>query len=139
MGVIVFFVSSQPDNVTKIKRVKRSKKLLVHLGLGLIHEKSNDQGFTKSFFLQFQFKKDGSVKLRCKKLPQDLEWKPPTGIQLIKNDIDFVPVPAEQFRVEDLKLYEIFKSLNRYLGTMGNDEKLKVSKSSDAVGDDRKN
>ena len=94
-----------------------------------------------SFYNAFQFKKEnGSVKLRCKKLPQDLEWKPPTGIQLIKNDVDFVPVPAEEFRVEDLKLYEIFKSLNRYLGTMGNDEKLKVSKSSDAVGDDdRKN
>ena len=71
------------------------------------------------------------MKLRCKKLPQDLEWKPRTGIQLINNDVDFVPV-----RVEDLKLYEIFKSLNRYLGTMGNDEKLKVSMSSDAVGDD---
>ena len=72
-----------------------------------------------SFYNAFQFRKEnGSVKLRCKKLPQDLEWKPPTGIQLIKDGVDFVPDPASNFRIDDLKLDEIFKSLNKYLGTM---------------------
>lgn len=88
-----------------------------------------------SFYNAFQFHKEkGSVKMRYKKLPHDLEWKPPTGIKLISENVDFSPVTAEEFRVvEDLKLDEIFKSVNKYLSTMTYSDRIKVSNSWDRV------
>ena len=81
-----------------------------------------------SWYNAFQVKKeDGAVKLRCKKFPQDLEWKPATGIRLIKADIVFEPVPVGEFRVEDIKLDDIFKSVNKYLLTLNPSEKIKAA------------
>ena len=87
-----------------------------------------------SFYNAFQFRKeDGSVKLRYKKLPQTLQWQPPTGIRLIKEDVEYLPVTADAFRVEDLKLDEIFKSVNKYLSTMTNSDRIKTSNSWDKI------
>ena len=87
-----------------------------------------------SFYNSFQLlKEDGSVKLRCKKLPQDVNWKPATGIRLIKDSVKYEPVSVEDFRVEDLKLDDIFKSVNKYLLTLSHSDKIKTANSWDRL------
>ena len=43
-------------------------------------------------------KEEGSVKMRAKHLPQDLEWNPSTGIRLVKEAVIHEPVPASELR-----------------------------------------
>ena len=87
-----------------------------------------------SWYNSFQFKKEeGSVRLRCKKFPQDPEWKPPTGIRLVKDNLKIEPVGVEEFRVEDLKMDEIFRSVNKYLSTMTLSDRIRTSSSWDRL------
>ena len=70
-----------------------------------------------SFYNAFQIKKENNlVKLRCKKFPQDKEWKPPTGIKLVDNDRieENYLVGVNEFRIEFLNLDVVRSSLNKY-------------------------
>ena len=83
-----------------------------------------------SFYNSFRIKKsDGHVMLQAKPLPQDSEWGPSTGIQLLKLDAEFPPVTSAGFRVEDLNLGKAMSSLKPYISQLPSDEKEFVSKS----------
>ena len=83
-----------------------------------------------SFYNSFRIKRtDGQVLLQAKPLPQDSDWGPPTGIQLLKRGVQFLPVSAASFRVEDLNLEKAMMSLKPYIAQMSDKEKLFVSKS----------
>ena len=83
-----------------------------------------------SFYNSFRIQKsEGHVMLQAKPLPQDSEWGPPTGIQLLKSGIDFPPVSAAGFRVEDLNLEKAMMSMKPYFARMPKDEENYVSKS----------
>ena len=68
-----------------------------------------------SFYNAFNFKKEMSdsegmvTKMRCKRLPQDDEWEPPTGIRLVKPNTPYDPVPSADFRVDELMLPKLWK------------------------------
>ena len=66
-----------------------------------------------SFYNAFNIVKEGKkTKLRAKRLPQDQEWFPPTGIELIQQNIPFdEPVRSSGFRVEDLILPKVLWDL----------------------------
>ena len=67
--------------------------------------------------------------LQAKPLPQDTEWEPPTGIQLLKPGTEFPPVGAGSFRVQDLNLEKAFSSLKPYISQMQPEEKVNILKS----------
>ena len=89
-----------------------------------------------SFYNSFRIKKslenkksEVRVMLQAKPLPQDSEWGPPTGIQLLKLGVKFPPVPSAGFRVEDLNLGKAIMSLKPYISQMPENKKIFVSKS----------
>ena len=83
-----------------------------------------------SFYNSFRIKKcEGKVLLQAKPLPQDSEWEPPTGIQLLKSDAEFPAAGATSFRVEDLNLGKALSSLRPYLAQMQPEERVKILES----------
>ena len=83
-----------------------------------------------SFYNGFRIKRcQGNVILQAKPLPQDVEWEPKTGIQLLKPGTEFPPVGAASFRVEDLNLQKAISSLKPYISQMQPEEKDKILKS----------
>ena len=83
-----------------------------------------------SFYNSFRISKsDGKVLLQAKPLPQDSEWGPATGIQILKTGVEFPPVSASEFRVEDLNLGKAMMSLKPYFAKMPEEEAKFVSKS----------
>ena len=83
-----------------------------------------------SFYNAFRITKEGSIaKLRLKRLPQDQEWLPPTGIQLIKPNIQYEAVGSSDFRVEHLQLDKILHDLLRYFKRMPTPIRVTVSNS----------
>ena len=83
-----------------------------------------------SFYNGFKISKEGSVtKLRMKRFPQDLEWLPPTGIQLLKENIKYEPVGSSGFRVESLNLDKILHDLEKYFKRMPTPVRVSVSNS----------
>ena len=83
-----------------------------------------------SFYNGFRISKEGSItKLRLKRLPQDKEWLPPTGIQLLKQNIIFEPVGCAEFRVESLNLDKILHDLEKYFKRMPTPVRVSVSNS----------
>ena len=73
-----------------------------------------------SFYHAFKVTKENNqVKLRVKRLPQDVDWLPATGIRLYEPSSSvFEPVPVAEFRVEDLLLSKIIANLEKYLRRM---------------------
>lgn len=55
------------------------------------------------------------VVFRAKKLPQDHELVPRSGIRLIKDNVEFEPVGCAEYRIERLNFDEIMKGVNTYL------------------------
>ena len=87
-----------------------------------------------TFYHSFRFfMKDGTALMQAKHLPQDLEWKPSTGIQLLKDHVEFSPVPAAEFRVDTLNLPKVFKDLQKYFQRLPMDLRMNVSSSWDAL------
>ena len=87
-----------------------------------------------SFYHSFKFsKEDGKSKFRCKLFPQDTEYLPPTGIQLIKDGTKFEPVGSTDFRIEKLELEKVFRSLQTYLATLPLHTRMTVSASWEAL------
>ena len=84
-----------------------------------------------SHYNSFQFKLDnGVVNLRAKKFPQNSEWHPEEGIQLLKDDINYEPVAPAEFREEDLNLEKVLTDLRKiYLPLVPEKDQKKVSDS----------
>ena len=83
-----------------------------------------------SFYNGFKVSREEEMtKLRFKRLPQDQEWLPPTGIQLINKNITFNPIGSSDFRVESLNLDKIFHDLEKYLRRMPAKTRVAVSQS----------
>ena len=87
---------------------------------GFISGKFSDRELSNhSFYNAFQIVKEGEVtKLRAKRLPQDNVWLPPTGIELIKQNIVYDPVLCADFRIESLNLAKVACDLIKYFKTM---------------------
>ena len=87
-----------------------------------------------SFYHSFQLiREDGQVKFRGKLYPQDTEYGPESGIQLMKKDVEFEAVGPTEFRIEKLDLDKVFRSLQTYLSTMPLPQKIRVSASWEAL------
>ena len=87
-----------------------------------------------SFYHSFAFTKEASkVKFRCKRYPQDQEYIPFNGIQLLIDEFEFSPVGPADFRIEKLELDKVFRSLHSYLATLELKDRIKVSASWDAL------
>ena len=87
-----------------------------------------------SFFHSFKFSKEaGKAILRAKLYPQDTEYGPKTGIQLLKENIEFDPVGPAEFRIHKLELDKVFLSLQKYLSTMPPRLRIEVSSSWEAL------
>ena len=84
-----------------------------------------------SHYNSFQFKAEkGLVNLRAKKYPHYAEWYPHEGIQLLKDEIDFTPVPVAEFRPDDLNLDKVLADLRKiYFPLMPIKDQKRVSES----------
>ena len=83
-----------------------------------------------SFYNAFSLVSEGEMtKLRVKRLPQDKVWLPPTGIELIKQNIKFDPVGSSDFRIESLNLPKVMCDLLRYFQRMPTHLRVTVSDS----------
>ena len=88
-----------------------------------------------SFYNAFKISKEKTVtegmvtKLRCKRLPQDEDWEPPTGIRLVKANTPYDPVASADFRVNDLLLPKIMENLQKYFRRMPTHQRVKVDNS----------
>ena len=69
------------------------------------------------------------VKLRAKRLPQDEEWEPPTGIRILKPNTPFEPVGSADFRVEQLMLPKVMEGLMKYFRRMPTHVRVDVERS----------
>ena len=87
-----------------------------------------------SFYHSFKMSlEDGRTAFRGKLYPQDTEYGPKTGIQLIKGGTVFDPVGPADFRIEKLELDKVFKSLQNYFNMMPPELRNKVSSSWEAL------
>ena len=88
-----------------------------------------------SFYNAFCIKKEETVsegmvvKLRVKRLPQDEEWEPSTGIRILKPNTPFEPVGSADFRVEQLMLPKVMEGLLKYFRRMPTQVRVGVDKS----------
>ena len=83
-----------------------------------------------SFYNGFCIKKEGGItRLRVKRLPQDQVWFPPTGIELIKRNIDYQPVGSADSRVESLNLDRVLSDLTKYFQRMPTHVRISISDS----------
>ena len=65
-----------------------------------------------SFYHSFMIRCENGVSLlRAKKYPQMVEWIPEGGIILLRDKVEFSPVPVSEFRVESLQLDKVFSDL----------------------------
>ena len=55
------------------------------------------------------------VVFRAKKLPQDKRMVPRAGIRLLREGVEFEPIGAAEFRVEDVKFDAILRGINTFL------------------------
>ena len=85
-----------------------------------------------SFYNAFIIKKENTVKegkvikLRAKRLPQDEEWVPPTGIRIVQPNVPYDPVGAADFRITELCLPKIVENLQKYFRRMPTHVRVRV-------------
>ena len=83
-----------------------------------------------SFYHSFKIsKEEGKTKFQGKLYPQDQEYGPVSGIQLLKEGVEFSPVGPTVFRIEKLELERVFRSLTGYLPSLPLEERMRVSSS----------
>lgn len=75
------------------------------------------------------------VMLRGKKLPQDTQMVPRSGIRINKENISFDPVGPAEYRIEKIKFDEILRGLYVYLAKLPFSERLPVIASWDRLRD----
>ena len=73
----------------------------------------------------------GQVKFRGKLLPQlpDSYFVPRSGIRLIREGADFLPIGVADFRVSDIKFDDIMKSLSKYTEKLPLQQRMAVNSS----------
>ena len=87
-----------------------------------------------SFYHSFKIVcENGQAKFRGKLYPQDDEYIPETGIQLLKEGIEFDAVGPTDFRIEKLELDKVFRCLHYFLSTLPTTERIRVSSSWEAL------
>ena len=80
----------------------------------------------------FNIKKEGGfVKLRGKQYLFDEEWLPYTGIRLIKEGTEFLPVEPADLRIDKINLSKVFQHLQRFFTTLPLIERMDVQGSWD--------
>ena len=77
----------------------------------------------------------GEVKFRGKRLPQDTESSPRSGIRIIKKDVVFEAVGSADFRLQNLNFDEIAKGLNLIMPQLDLNEQRRVKLSWDRLRD----
>ena len=75
------------------------------------------------------------VMLRAKKLPQDTQMVPRSGIRINKENISFDPVGPAEYRLEKVKFDEILRGLQLYLSKLPFRERLPITASWDRLRD----
>ena len=102
----------------------------------LTHPPLKYQSKYNSFLLSVEMC-DGkrSVMLRGKKLPQDTELVPRSGIRVIKDEIDFEPVGSAEFRTENLKFDEIMRGIHIFTAKLSLQERMVITSSWDRLRD----
>ena len=68
-------------------------------------------------------------------MPQDKQYIPRSGIQLLQDDIVFSPVPAAEFRVESIQFDAIMKTLRLMISNLPSDERNQIISSWDRLRD----
>ena len=82
----------------------------------LSSHKLRNHSFKHSFIFKME---NGKALMRAKKYPQHLEWSPAGGIQLLKDDLEFSPVPVSPFRIEKLAIDKVYADLvTKYFPTL---------------------
>ena len=106
--------------------------LFIHDWKSFIIPNLADKGLKNhSHYNSFQFKSEnGLVNFRAKKYPQNSMWYPTEGIQLLKDEINYTPVSAAEFRQEDLNLDKVLADLRKiYFPLMPEKDRKRVSDS----------
>ena len=87
-----------------------------------------------SFYNSFKISKENEqTKFRAKLYPQDAEYAPTDGIQLLKTGIEYSPVGPTEFRIEKCELDKVFRSLEKYYSTLPLKRRIKISSSWEAL------
>ena len=73
--------------------------------------------------------------LRGKKLPQDTELVPRSGIKVIKENVEFTPVGVAEYRIENIKFDEIMRGLHIFMAKLTLKERMVVLTSWDRLRD----
>ena len=81
-----------------------------------------------SVFNSFEFQKEsGEVRFRYKKLPQDPEYGPKSGLMLVKDTFHLQePVPVADLRLEKLELDKLLRNLEPFFKTIPLPEQMGV-------------
>ena len=87
-----------------------------------------------SFYHSFMVSKEGGkTRFRGKLYPQDTDYSPPSGIQLMKDEVEFSPVGPMEFLLDRIELPKVFRSLDGYLSTFPLRERMRISSSWEAL------
>ena len=80
-------------------------------------------------------KENGVVKFRAKRFPQfsDMEYEPRAGIRLLKENTQFYPVEAAEFRTDELPFEKIRRTVSIVTSKMPLLEKMKITESWDRL------
>ena len=75
------------------------------------------------------------VVFRAKKLPQDTNMVPRAGIYLLKDDVEYLPIGAADFRTYDIPFDPILKSVEKMTSGLLLEKKKSVHRSWDRLRD----
>ena len=79
-------------------------------------------------------KEENEVKFRCKRFPQSAQYGPPSGIMLVKNDLDIRShVGSGDFRIDFLDLDHLMQYINKRFQTLPLLERIDVISSWDLI------
>ena len=78
-------------------------------------------------------REDRNVKFRAKRLPQSAEMEPRSGIRLLKEGVQFDPVGAAEFRVDDIPFERIRRTVGLVVAKLPLLEKMNVQESWDKL------
>ena len=76
---------------------------------------------------------EGKVKFRAKRLSQDVVMVPRAGIRLLRDNINYTPVGAADFRVETIPFAKIRKTVSIIASKMSLVEKINLQESWDRL------
>ena len=106
------------------------------IGDKLTHPPLKYQSKYNSFLLSVETcEGNRCVMLRGKKLPQDTELVPRSGIKVIKENVEFTPVGVAEYRIENIKFDEIMRGLHIFMAKLNLQERMVILTSWDRLRD----